>query len=194
MARTTSPSLDLRELPLKSGERTERVVAIEPYPIFLGGQRYQVVPQGEGADVVIERLSGGYLVTVVMEASVFGACYRCLRELEQQVEARQQEFVPSNPEKWDEDDISPFIDDCVVDLVGLTREAVILALPEKLLCREDCLGICPHCGKDRNLEECHCLVEQLDPRWEKLRELGLGEGEELGLSEADGEDVPGGKE
>jgi len=186
MARTASPSLDLRELPLKSGERTERVVAIEPYPIFLGGQRYQVVPQGEGADVVIERLSGGCLVTVAMEASVFGACYRCLQELEQQVEARQQEFVPSNPEKWDEDDISPFVDDFVVDLVSLAREAVILALPEKLLCREDCLGICPHCGKDRNLDECHCHVEQLDPRWEKLKELGL--------SEADGENVLGAEE
>lgn len=176
MARSTPPSLDLRELPLKSGERAERVVAIDPYPIFLGGQRYEVVPRGEGADVVVDRLAGGYLVKVEMEATVYGACYRCLQELEHKVHAKQQEFVPSNPEKWDEDDISPFIDDFVVDLAGLTREAVVLALPEKLLCREDCLGICPQCGNDRNLEECHCHVENLDPRWDKLKELRLSAG------------------
>ncbi len=43
-----------------------------------------------------------------------------------------------------------------IDLDGLVREQIRLALPFRLLCREDCRGLCPHCGADLNREACHC--------------------------------------
>ncbi|GAB4242951.1 MAG: hypothetical protein Kow00129_01740 [Thermoleophilia bacterium] len=159
-----------------------RTFAVESYPIFLGGLRYEVVPSDE-VEVAVERISGGYLVNVALDAVVYGACFRCLREVAQEVQARQQEFVPSNPDKWGEEDVSPFIEDFVIDVEALMREAVILALPGKLLCSPDCRGICPSCGQDWNTSECRCEEEEVDPRWEKLRRLKIQEEEEAGGQE-----------
>ena len=55
-----------------------------------------------------------------------------------------------------------------VDLDGPLREAAWLDRPYKLICREDCLGICPACGADRNLKDCDCPREPADPRWDGL--------------------------
>jgi uncharacterized protein len=58
-----------------------------------------------------------------------------------------------------------------VDLAPLVRETMILALPTKPLCREDCRGLCPRCGANRNGGECGCRQEWSDPRLEVLRDL-----------------------
>jgi uncharacterized protein len=60
-----------------------------------------------------------------------------------------------------------------VDLSPLIREQVILALPTRPLCQEDCSGLCPHCGANLNRTECGCRIENLDPRLEQLRSLKL---------------------
>jgi uncharacterized protein len=171
------PKLDLRQLDLKGGERTERFVRFEPEPVFLGGLEYRAGLRDDGAQVLVERLTGGYLVTVSLAGTVYGPCQRCLQEVALPVEAQQQEFVPTHPEQWEKEEISPFINDLVVDVPGLAREALVLALPEKLLCRPDCPGLCPHCGLARGDGSCDCEEDVSDPRWEKLRHLSLGEGE-----------------
>jgi uncharacterized protein len=51
------------------------------------------------------------------------------------------------------------------------REQVLLALPLKITCREDCKGLCPHCGKNLNQEACSCHVPMEDPRWAALKEV-----------------------
>ena len=51
------------------------------------------------------------------------------------------------------------------------REQVLLALPLKTVCREDCKGLCPHCGKNLNQEKCSCAVTQEEPRWAALKEI-----------------------
>jgi uncharacterized protein len=60
-----------------------------------------------------------------------------------------------------------------VDLSPLIREQVLLALPTRPLCREDCLGLCPHCGINLNHAECDCASPNLDPRLEALRSIKL---------------------
>lgn len=170
------PKFDLRELNLKGGERAERFVRFEPEPILLGGQEYQVGLKDDGALLTVERLTGGFLVTLSVAGTVFGACYRCLQEIAQPVEAKQQEFVPTHPEQWDSEELSPFIEEFVVDVPSLAREALVLALPDKLLCRHDCPGLCPHCGVLRGDGSCDCETEVTDPRWEKLRGLSASGG------------------
>ncbi len=59
-------------------------------------------------------------------------------------------------------------------LDDLVRESLILALPFKPLCAEDCKGLCPVCGIDLNLSTCKCKKDLIDPRWEKLKDLKLG--------------------
>ncbi|RMG61535.1 MAG: DUF177 domain-containing protein, partial [Calditrichaeota bacterium] len=58
-----------------------------------------------------------------------------------------------------------------IDLSDQLKEYLILAVPMKMLCKEDCRGICPGCGADLNSEACRCGEPPIDPRWEKLRQL-----------------------
>lgn len=56
-------------------------------------------------------------------------------------------------------------------LEDLLREQILLALPYKVVCREDCKGLCPQCGQNLNQGACDCLPAPPDPRWEALRGL-----------------------
>ena len=56
-------------------------------------------------------------------------------------------------------------------LEDVLREQVLLALPLKAICREDCRGLCPHCGKNLNLEQCSCAEAVDDPRWSALKDI-----------------------
>ena len=56
-------------------------------------------------------------------------------------------------------------------LEDVLREQVLLALPLKVTCREDCRGLCLHCGKNLNQDKCSCNVPMEDPRWAALREI-----------------------
>lgn len=71
-----------------------------------------------------------------------------------------------------EDDLGvSFYKDDAIDLGDLMREQFILAVPMKPLCREDCAGLCPSCGVNRNRETCGCQTEWTDPRMDALRRL-----------------------
>jgi uncharacterized protein len=56
-------------------------------------------------------------------------------------------------------------------LEDVLREQVLLALPLKAICREDCKGLCPHCGKNLNQEQCNCAEPLEDPRWAALKDI-----------------------
>ena len=58
-----------------------------------------------------------------------------------------------------------------IELDDLVKEEILLAVPGHILCREDCKGLCPVCGIDRNRESCDCGTGQIDSRWEKLKDL-----------------------
>ncbi len=60
-----------------------------------------------------------------------------------------------------------------IELDDLVREELLLAVPANVLCREDCKGLCPSCGIDRNLNTCQCEVDEVDSRWQKLKELQM---------------------
>jgi len=53
------------------------------------------------------------------------------------------------------------------------RQILLLQIPIKVLCSEDCRGICPHCGANLNTESCNCKNEHIDSRWEKLKYINV---------------------
>ena len=71
----------------------------------------------------------------------------------------------------DEELESVYVTDNRLDLSAWSRDAVVLALPDKILCREDCAGLCPVCGKNLNREPHGHEGEETDPRWAGLAEL-----------------------
>jgi uncharacterized protein len=70
----------------------------------------------------------------------------------------------------DELNLSIF-DGAGIDLDQFVREQLLLAKPAQSLCREDCQGLCPVCGANRNTTVCKCEAQQVDSRWEKLKDL-----------------------
>ena len=58
-----------------------------------------------------------------------------------------------------------------IELDDVLREYILLALPMQKLCKEDCKGICPVCGQNRNQVDCQCKTTPMDPRWESLKSL-----------------------
>jgi uncharacterized protein len=96
------------------------------------------------------------LVNVSTDAKVYGPCARCLSDANVEVRAEEQEFAPTAGGTWDEADVSPFIEDLVVDVEGIAREAVVLALPDRVLCCPTCKGLCARCGRDLNMGDCGC--------------------------------------
>ncbi len=58
-----------------------------------------------------------------------------------------------------------------LELNDILREQVLLALPMQRVCRDECKGICPLCGKDRNEADCGCTIEPVDDRWAALKSL-----------------------
>jgi uncharacterized protein len=164
--------LDLASLRLSPGEgrRLELLVPIEP--LTLASERYVAEPPQVPVQLSISRMSGGgYALLLRFCAEVAGACMRCLKEAALRVEVQAREV--DRPGGGDELD-SPYVHEETLDLAAWARDAFALALPAKILCREDCAGLCPVCAVDLNQAGPEHHHEQApDPRWAKLRELKL---------------------
>lgn len=164
--------LDLLGLALRGGDRYERDYPLGMAPIVLGGARYEVL-MPRGVAVAVDRVAGGFLIDVSVEAKVYGPCARCLKEVVLDAEAKQQEFVPTAKDGWEEYDLSAFVDGMVVDVAGIAREALVLSLPAQVVCSPSCPGLCPQCGHDLNQGSCECASVQVEGRWNKLKDLKL---------------------
>jgi uncharacterized protein len=169
--------LELESLSLRPGGRYERGYTIEMAPVMLGGTRYDVLIP-DGVTVAVDRVAGGFLVNVSADARLYGPCARCLNEAVMRVQAEQQEFAPTAKGGWEETELSEFIKDLVVDLSGLVREAVVLALPAQVVCSADCMGLCPLCGQDLNQGRCDCSAPETDERWSRLKDLKFDDGDD----------------
>jgi uncharacterized protein len=106
-------------------------------------------------------------------------CARCLKPVAIPFSADFDErFVTAVSWRGEEqhelvsDDLNlSILDGTAIDLDQLVCEQLLLAKPAQTLCREDCQGLCPVCGADRNASACKCETQQVDSRWEKLKDL-----------------------
>jgi uncharacterized protein len=130
------------------------------------------VPEGSIADaeVALDAVDGGVEVTGTVSAPWTGECRRCLKPIEGQLHCRVREmYRPRDPADTSDDDEETYpLHGEFLDLAPLVRDALILELPIAPVCREDCQGLCPTCGMDRNEGPCGCPDEVIDPRWSVL--------------------------
>jgi uncharacterized protein len=162
--------VDLRTIRIRSGEqyRGTREVALDP--VELGGQRYVPLPERPEANLTLSRTTSGLLLELELEAGLVGPCFRCLTETHVTAGIRGREYEASDPGAGD-DLRTPYIADDRLDLSAWARDAVVLSLPDKILCRDDCAGLCAVCGKDLNVEPHEHDEDTADPRWAALAEL-----------------------
>jgi uncharacterized protein len=162
--------LDLRKFRLRSGESLRDEQDVEIAPIELGRQRYIVVPETIPAELTITRASTGTVYELRFSVRVHGPCVRCLGDAVLDEELRLREYQAESPGGADEL-TTPYVVDNRLDLSAWARDALVLALPEKILCRSDCAGLCPVCGTDLNSEPHTHEGEEQDSRWAALGEL-----------------------
>ena len=106
-------------------------------------------------------------------------CDRCLQQIELPVSAdfaleyiTGSDYESSNLAELTEDAMAVSVfDGEAIDIDEIVKEQIVLAVPTRVLCREDCKGICPECGIDKNTGECQCVTDDIDPRWAALKNL-----------------------
>jgi uncharacterized protein len=162
--------LNLRTLRLRSGEqyRTREAITLEPFE--LGGQSYAPDPATVDADVVVTRATTGTVFELAFSTRLHGPCFRCLEDASLGVDVRAREYEATNPEGAEEL-TTPYLHEDRLDLDEWARDTVADLLPEQILCRDDCAGLCPECGKNLNDEPHEHEVEHGDPRWGALAKL-----------------------
>ena len=124
-------------------------------------------------DAMLEWVSDGVLATVTVTAPWEAECRRCLSPVRGWATGAFQELFEPRAR---EGETYPLTGDRI-DLAPLARETLLLELPLAPLCREDCAGLCPECGADRNAGPCGCAPVARDARWAALDEL-LGNGDD----------------
>ncbi|HEY6951894.1 MAG TPA: DUF177 domain-containing protein [Bacteroidota bacterium] len=130
-----------------------------------------------GVQVVLEKTGRQMHLKADIRTKATFTCDRCLDECEQDLSAHYA-IVYLTEENGahgrNEDEVQYVSPDApVLDLGDDVRQFLILAVPRKILCREDCQGLCPRCGVNRNKVQCKCPKEESDPRWEVLKKMSL---------------------
>ena len=172
--------LDTRELGRRPGSQREVTLTV-PAPADLGID-ILAVPEGAPVelDLRLEAVMEGVLVTGTATVGLEGECARCLDPIDEDLDVTFQElFVYDDSresrrhttDKTDDDDedegVSKLEDD-LLDLEPLLRDAVVLALPFQPLCSEDCPGLCVECGANLKEDPDHTHEAPIDPRWAAL--------------------------
>ncbi len=162
-------SMDLGELGLGSGD--SRVLDIDAVidSFSAGGLGYRVVSEKIAVKLDVSRTLSGWVFRIRYVADVAGPCSRCLKEAPKQIHVDAREI--DQPEE-DEELTSPYVDNESLGISRWVNDALVLAMPSKILCKRDCLGLCSVCGADLNSAdpEQHSHDEGGDSRWAKLKQ------------------------
>jgi uncharacterized protein len=163
--------LDIRELGRQPGS-FQAIQRDVPSPAGLGLDTIRV-PDGAplALDLQLQAVTEGVLVTGTVVAPVVGECGRCLDPLEQVFSVDVVElfaYPDSSTDRTTDEDEVERIEDDLIDLAPLVRDAIVLGLPITPLCRPDCAGLCPTCGQRLDEAEPGHSHEMIDSRWAAL--------------------------
>ncbi|HVW46243.1 MAG TPA: DUF177 domain-containing protein [Solirubrobacterales bacterium] len=173
MPSTPETVIDLSRLNLSPGDGKRIELPVELAPFELGGQTYVADPAAPRVRLEASRHSSGFAFKLTFPVHIEGPCMRCLEPagLDLEVEAREVDQTGTA----DADLRSPYIQDDELDIGRWAHDAVLLALPTQILCRPDCLGLCPTCGEPLNDADPadHEHEQPIDERWAALKNLKL---------------------
>ncbi len=168
-------TVDLRALGLAPGAAARMRLTVPPVELRLGGQDYLTDPASPEVDLEVTRALTGLALRLRTTVDLVGPCMRCMEPARVRLEVDASEYAaddpPADDAAFDEDVASVYVEDDQLDLALWARDSIAEVVPVTILCRDDCAGLCPTCGANRNLAPCDCVVEVADSRWEALREL-----------------------
>src|SRR5262245_46107417 len=160
----------VRALRLRSGEEHRETLRLRPEPFLFGGETYVATPAGVPAELVVQRAATGDVFRLAFSTRLEGPCMRCLEPARVAVDVDAREYEATDA-AGDEELHSEYVADGELDVDAWAHDQVSLTAPDQVLCRPDCAGLCPVCGKDLNVEP-HVHAEAVgDPRWAALETL-----------------------
>ncbi|HUK46364.1 MAG TPA: DUF177 domain-containing protein [Terriglobales bacterium] len=175
--------IEIRELEAHPVDFDERIgpgvidlgPEIRQHGMLHAAGRAQLVREHHGKHELINdiRIAGG------LETQVELACARCLEPVEREVIKKFDLLYRPQGADAGREELSVTAAEAEVGyyrgegllLEDVLREQILLALPLRAICKEECKGLCPHCGKNLNIEQCSCAEPLEDPRWAALREI-----------------------
>ena len=141
----------------------------------------------ENVEIAGEIIVNGELTQHIAETDVNGKieadakidCIRCLKAVDKHltfdfdvVYVTPENFAADSEREVEPEDLKTDVfEGDKIDMNEVVREQILLNVPEQVLCSEDCKGLCPQCGADRNLIDCKCDETEIDPRWSALKNL-----------------------
>jgi uncharacterized protein len=120
-------------------------------------------------DLMLERVPEGIVVRGRISATWSAACSRCIEPVSGEISVHVNELFETSPLEGE----TYKLEEDVIDLEPMVRDALLLELPLAPLCGPDCAGLCASCGANHNLTQCDCVTTEIDPRWAALRSLEL---------------------
>ncbi len=156
-AETDILNFDLSYTPEKDGELLSVLWDIEfTEPIKVSG--------------FVKNMAGYMVLDATATVRYRTPCARCYESVTREITVPVKKDIASADISRDNDDYI-FIEDRKLDITSPTEEQILLEMPAKTLCKEECLGLCPKCGKNLNEGKCGCAEKETDPRLEILKTL-----------------------
>lgn len=115
----------------------------------------------------VTNVNGDFCVYAKGCAEVQMSCSRCLKPVNRNVKFNVDEIFSSTGK----DEETEAFTGNIIELSSVVKKCILFSLPMKVVCREDCKGLCPVCGKDLNEGSCNCSTEYINPKFEGLRSL-----------------------
>jgi uncharacterized protein len=126
-------------------------------------------------EVELEKRSPQYFLKNMVRTEGRFCCDRCLKEFDLNVSEESRVMFSTDAEivKLNDSEEIEYLDSNAkeIDITDVIRDTLLLSIPMKLLCSEDCRGLCAGCGVNLNEEPCRCAEPPIDTRWEALRKL-----------------------
>jgi uncharacterized protein len=131
--------------------------------------------QDVSVEAELEKSGGEFLLRARVSNGATWECDRCVAQFSRPASSEYQMYYISqgaDAARYDPVELQALpAGVTVIDITDDVRQTVLLSVPLKRVCREDCRGLCPHCGKNLNEGPCGCVPTLVDGRWDKLKEL-----------------------
>ena len=119
----------------------------------------------------VKNMAGYMILSADVKVSYATVCARCVEPVCSKFEISFEKDIASSGEVDDDNDDYIIIQDKKLDLLVPVEEEIMLEMPSRTLCKDDCLGLCQKCGKNLNEGDCNCDKDEVDPRLAILKTL-----------------------
>ncbi len=165
--------IHLSDVFTSEGKRLDVNAELETTSFDNGRERFEIICKSPVSIVITHLEAGKILVKAELQLTLQAACDRCLTEVPVQLKLHTERIVlsPELAADAEEADDQGFVDGYELDVEAFVHDMIIGNWPAKILCKEDCKGICPVCGQDRNVRDCGCDSFVPDPRMAVIQDI-----------------------